>query len=133
LYLQLCHLHNTNEAVYYKGYLKKRIDTYPGKELIKVLIGQRRVGKSYLLYQTIDGIKEHFPDANIIYINLELNECESIKEQKYLHDFIKSKSAKGKINFVLIDAVQIIPEFEKTLRSLVDFTCTSQGSSPVPS
>lgn len=112
---------------------KQRIETYLGKELIKVLIGQRRVGKSYLLYQTIDSIKEHFPDANIIYINLELNEFESITEQRHLYDLIKSKSATGKMNFVLIDEVQIIPEFEKTLRSLLaeggfDIYCTGSNA-----
>ncbi len=40
---------------------KKRIDRYIGKEIIKVLVGQRRVGKSYLLFQAMDSIKEQFP------------------------------------------------------------------------
>jgi uncharacterized protein len=112
---------------------RERIEKYMGKELIKVLIGQRRVGKSYLLFQTIDCIKERFKDANIIYINLELNEFELIKEQKHLYDFIKARSEDGKLNFVLIDEVQIIPEFEKTLRSLLaeggyDIYCTGSNA-----
>lgn len=37
---------------------KNRIDRYIGKEIIKVLIGQRRVGKSYLLFQAMDSIKK---------------------------------------------------------------------------
>jgi len=45
---------------------KKHIDRYIGKEIIKVLIGQRRVGKSYLLFQAMDSIKEQFPNPNII-------------------------------------------------------------------
>ena len=57
---------------------KKSIDRYLGKEIIKVLIGQRRVGKSYLLFQVKDSIKEQFPDPNIIYINLETNEFEKL-------------------------------------------------------
>lgn len=112
---------------------KNRIEKYIGKELIKVLIGQRRVGKSYLLFQIIDCIKEQFPDANIIYINLELAEFESITQQVHMYDFIKSKSVSGSLNFVLIDEVQVIPEFEKALRSLLaeggyDIYCTGSNA-----
>jgi len=112
---------------------KERIEKYIGKELIKVLIGQRRVGKSYLLFQTIDCIKDQTPDANIIYINLELNEFESITRQKDLYEYIKSKSETGKLNFVLIDEVQVIPEFERALRSLLaeggyDIYCTGSNA-----
>jgi predicted AAA+ superfamily ATPase len=49
---------------------KKQLERYLGKDLIKVLIGQRRVGKSYLLLQVMDYIKEQYPFPNIIYINL---------------------------------------------------------------
>jgi predicted AAA+ superfamily ATPase len=112
---------------------KNRIEKYIGKEIIKVLIGQRRIGKSYLLFQTMDCIKDRFPNANIIYINLELNEFETIKEQKHLYDFVKSKSEKGKLNFILIDEVQVIPEFEKALRSFLaeggyDIYCTGSNA-----
>jgi hypothetical protein len=112
---------------------KNRIEKYIGKELIKVLIGQRRVGKSYLLLQVIDCIKDQFSNANIIYINLELNEFESITQQKHLYDFIKSRSETGKLNFVLIDEIQLIPEFEKVLRSLLaeggyDIYCTGSNA-----
>jgi predicted AAA+ superfamily ATPase len=112
---------------------KNRIEKYIGKEIIKVLIGQRRIGKSYLLFQTIDCIKDRFPNANIIYINLELNEFEKIKEQKDLYDFVKTRSEKGKLNFVLIDEVQDIPKFEKALRSFLaeggyDIYCTGSNA-----
>jgi predicted AAA+ superfamily ATPase len=112
---------------------KNRIEKYIGKEIIKVLIGQRRIGKSYLLFQIIDSIKDRFPNANIIYINLELNEFEKIKEQKDLYDFVKTRSEKGKLNFVLIDEVQDIPKFEKALRSFLaeggyDIYCTGSNA-----
>jgi len=112
---------------------KRRIDKYIGKEIIKVLIGQRRVGKSYLLFQTMDGIKEKFPKANIIYINLELNEFEAITDHKGLYDYIKLKSKAGEMNFLLIDETQVIPEFEKTIRSLLaeggyDIYCTGSNA-----
>jgi predicted AAA+ superfamily ATPase len=112
---------------------RQRIERYIGKEIIKVLIGQRRVGKSYLLFQTMDCIKEQFQNANIIYINLELNEFDSITQQKHLYDYVKSKSVNGVMNFLFIDEVQVIPEFEKALRSFVaeggyDIYCTGSNA-----
>ena len=112
---------------------KKNIDRYIGKEIIKVLIGQRRVGKSYLLFQAMDSIKERFPDPNIIYINLETNEFEKLTTSDSLYSYIKSKSKSGELNFLMIDEIQMIPEFEKTLRSLLaeggyDIYCTGSNA-----
>ena len=112
---------------------KKQIDRYIGKEIIKVLIGQRRVGKSYLLFQAMDSIKEQFPNPNIIYINLEMNEFEKISSSTLLYDYVKSKSRVGELNFLMIDEIQLIPEFEKTLRSLLaegdyDIYCTGSNA-----
>ncbi len=112
---------------------KKNIDRYIGKEIIKVLIGQRRVGKSYLLFQAIDSIKERYPEANIIYINLETNEFDKLTTSDLLYSYIKSKTRSGELNFLLIDEIQIVPEFEKTLRSLLaeggyDIYCTGSNA-----
>lgn len=112
---------------------KKNIDRYIGKEIIKVLIGQRRVGKSYLLFQAMDSIKEQFPDPNIIYINLETNEFEKLTTSDSLYDYIKSKSNSGELNFLMIDEIQMVREFEKTLRSLLaeggyDIYCTGSNA-----
>lgn len=112
---------------------KKSIDRYIGKEIIKVLIGQRRVGKSYLLFQAIDSIKEKYPDPNIIYINLETNEFDKLTTFDSLYNYIKSVSKEGELNFLLIDEIQIVPEFEKTLRSLLaeggyDIYCTGSNA-----
>lgn len=112
---------------------KKNIERYIGKEIIKVLIGQRRVGKSYLLFQIMDSIKEQFPDPNIIYINLETNEFEKITTSGSLYNYIKSASKDGELNFVMIDEIQMVREFEKTLRSLLaeggyDIYCTGSNA-----
>ncbi len=112
---------------------KKSIDRYVGKEIIKVLIGQRRVGKSYLLFQVMDSIREQFPNPNIIYINLETNEFEKINTSTTLYDYIKSKSKTGELNFLMIDEIQVVSEFEKTLRSLLaeggyDIYCTGSNA-----
>jgi predicted AAA+ superfamily ATPase len=52
----------------------ERIKPFIGKQIIKVLTGQRRVGKSYVMFQLMDFIKEENPSANIIYINRELEQ-----------------------------------------------------------
>jgi hypothetical protein len=112
---------------------KKSIDRYIGKEIIKVLIGQRRVGKSYLLFQAMDSIRELFPNPNIIYINLEINEFEKLTSSDLLYEYVKSKSKAGELNFLMIDEIQMVPEFEKTLRSLLaeggyDIYCTGSNA-----
>ncbi|MDZ7264556.1 MAG: hypothetical protein ONB16_08225 [candidate division KSB1 bacterium] len=47
----------------------KKIEPFIDQDLIKVIMGQRRVGKSYFLYQIMDAIKNKNPDANFVHIN----------------------------------------------------------------
>ena len=112
---------------------QKSIDRYVGKEIIKVLIGQRRVGKSYLLFQVMDRISEQFPNANVIYINLETNEFEKLNTSDSLYSYIKSVSKAGELNFLMIDEIQMVSGFEKTLRTLLaeggyDIYCTGSNA-----
>ena len=98
-----------------QNYLDK-ILKYLGKEMIIVLTGQRRVGKSYLLKQFYqEKIKE--PDSNIIYIDKEKREFDFIRNYRNLNDYIESKFVKDKHNYILIDEVQDIAEFERCVRS----------------
>ncbi|MFM9838049.1 MAG: ATP-binding protein [Cyclobacteriaceae bacterium] len=106
-----------------KKYVKRpiylnRIAPFVGQNLIKVLVGQRRVGKSYLLLQLIDKIKEAEPDASIVYINKELNDFEAITDYKSLNKYLTEQLVPGKRNYIFIDEIQDIDGFEKTLRSL---------------
>jgi len=114
-----------------KRYINK-ITSFIEKEVIKVFIGQRRVGKSYLLYQIIDKIEQDKPDANIIYINKELEEFSSIKDWLDLLEYIKDRSTPG-MDYVFIDEVQDIIDFEKALRDLqarggYDIYCTGSNA-----
>ena len=98
-----------------RNYLDK-ILKYLGKEMIIVLTGQRRVGKSYLLKQFYqEKIKE--PNSNIIYIDKEKREFDFIRNYQNLNDYIESKFVKDKHNYILIDEVQDIAEFERCVRS----------------
>ncbi len=96
-----------------------RIQAFIGKDLIKVITGQRRVGKSYLLFQIIDTIKKQQPETTIIYINKELDEVSQITDYKKLLDYIKNTSRTGEKTVLIIDEIQDIQEFEKALRSLL--------------
>lgn len=97
------------------NYLDK-IFKYLGKEMIIVLTGQRRVGKSYLLKQFYQE-KINDSDSNIIFIDKERREFDFINDYKDLNDYIESKFVKDKHNYILIDEIQDIIEFERSVRS----------------
>lgn len=88
------------------------------KGMMIALTGQRRVGKSYVLRQMADIIKESRPTANIVYINKEKKKYDSIKTDADLAEYVMDKLPEGGDNYLLIDEVQDIEGFENTLRSL---------------
>ena len=96
----------------------KRILPFMRKSVIKVLIGHRRVGKSYILFQLIEFIKREEPLANVIYINKEDIEYSEIKDFRDLNQYIISKSCKEKMNYIFIDEIQEIADFRIAIRSL---------------
>ena len=101
-----------------KGYID-RIKPFMQKSVVKVLTGQRRVGKSFLLYQLIEEILAEEPDANIIYVNLEDFTFSSLQTAEDLHSYIISHSKEKAKNYIFIDEIQDIPGFEKVIRSLL--------------
>ena len=101
-----------------KGYID-RIKPFMQKSVAKVLTGQRRVGKSFLLYQLIEEILGEEPDANIIYINLEDFAFSSLQTAEDLHSYIIAHSKEKVKNYIFIDEIQDIPGFEKVIRSLL--------------
>ena len=101
----------------------ERIKPFIDKEIIKVISGQRRVGKSYILFQLIEEIKQTNPSANIIYINKELKPFEHITEDTILYNYVKSNLLSGAKNYLFVDEVQEIAHFEKALRSLLAENC----------
>jgi predicted AAA+ superfamily ATPase len=111
----------------------ERIKPYIGKQIIKVLSGQRRVGKSYILFQLIDDIKKDVPDANIIYVNKELKAFEFIKTENDLYLFVQKSLKKQRSNFLFVDEIQEIENFELAFRSLLaentcDLFCTGSNA-----
>ncbi|MDE5585752.1 MAG: ATP-binding protein [Muribaculaceae bacterium] len=95
-----------------------RLLPYVGKNIIKVLTGQRRVGKSYILKSVAQYIKENDLTANIISIDLEDFAFSHITDAKALHAEIISRLKEGCKNYIFIDEVQEIEQFDKVIRSL---------------
>ena len=111
----------------------ERIIPFINKQIIKVLTGQRRVGKSYVLLQLMDHIRHADSNANIVYINMELDEFVSIKTDTALNAYLKNKFARDKNNYFFIDEVQEVAGFERSLRSLLaknvcDIYCTGSNA-----
>ena len=100
------------------GYIA-RIIPFMRKPLIKVLTGQRRVGKSYLLFQLMEQVLNEEPDAHIIYINREDMEFDFMRTAADLNNYILANRKEGARNYIFIDEIQDISEFEKALRSLL--------------
>jgi len=106
---------NDMEILVRQHYLN-RIEKYLGKDTIIVLTGQRRIGKSYLL-RMIRDIKARDENNNVIYIDKEKKTFDSIKTYQDLNAYIDARYQTGKTNFILIDEIQEIEEFERTVRS----------------
>lgn len=112
-------------------YLKK-ITPYIGKNLIKVIVGQRRTGKSYLLNQIIDLVKAQKSSSQIIYINKEDYAFDAIRSYSDLVDYVEKKKTQENVS-LFIDEVQEINQFERALRhfllnSKYDIYCTGSNS-----
>lgn len=92
--------------------------------LIKVITGMRRSGKSILLQQYKEYLlSQNVPERNIIYMNFESAEWYSIKNYEDLYKYVKSLKGKGK-KYILLDEVQNIKNWEKAVNSmLVDIDC----------
>lgn len=98
-----------------QAYIDK-IEKYLGKKTIIVLVGQRRVGKSYMM-KTVRDQKASNPDNNIIYIDKEKREFDSIRNYQDLNQYIDEHFVASKHNYILIDEIQDITEFERSIRS----------------
>ncbi|MCC5932607.1 MAG: ATP-binding protein [Candidatus Cyclonatronum sp.] len=90
--------------------------------LVRVLVGQRRVGKSYLMRQLIgDIIDDGTPPAHTLYINKEFTDFDFLKDGRDLADFCESyfSSIPGiQTRYLFIDEIQNIQNWEKAVNSL---------------
>ncbi len=99
-------------------YLNKLIE-YKDVNLIKVITGVRRCGKSTLLLQFRDYLKSiNINDEDIIYINFESSLYYDIKDYKDLFNYVKEKAGNRKV-YILLDEVQNVLMWEKAVNSML--------------
>jgi len=110
----------------------RKIEPFVGKDLIKVFIGQRRVGKSFLMLGVQQHLRARQDAPHIIAIDKERHEFDQIHDASTLVDYVERESA-GPSNALFIDEVQEIADFERALRSLnaggrFDIYCTGSNA-----
>ena len=98
-------------------YLSK-IRPFYEQDLIKVIMGIRRCGKSVLLLQIIDELKEKgMNQKQIIYINFENEEYNFIKNDIDLHNYIKERIVNKEKYYLFFDEIQNVKDWEKAINS----------------
>ena len=114
-------------------YLEELI-SFKDKKLIKIITGIRRCGKSTLLdlYKNYL-LKNDINDNQIISINFEDIDFENLLDYSKLHSYIKEKLIPNKMNYIFLDEIQNVPNFEKAVDSLyiknnVDLYITGSNS-----
>lgn len=97
----------------------EQLDRWRDRDLIKVVTGVRRCGKSTLLQLYAEHLQAEGVDSDqIIVINLEQLEYEHLLDYHKLHDEVLARAKLGKMNYVFIDEVQNVPEFQRAVDSL---------------
>ena len=119
-----------------QSYLDK-IEKYLGKDTIIILTGQRRVGKSYLLRLFHEKVRED-AQSNVIFIDKEKHEFDAIRTYQDLNAYIDERRDKSQKNYILIDEIQEIEAFEKSVCSYyeepdVEIIITGSNSSMLSS
>ena len=110
-----------------------KVRPFMNSNLIKVFTGQRRVGKSYLLYQIIQEVLKYNETATILYINKEDLAFSEIKTAQDLNNYVQIHKSKTEKTYLFIDEIQDIENFESALRSLIldlqlDIYCTGSNA-----
>ena len=101
-----------------KEYLHRLIQ-WKDEQLIKVVTGIRRCGKSTMLMQYQEWLKDNnISDKQIISINFEDLEYEELQDYQKLYDYLKHRLCKGKMTYIFLDEIQKVPSFEKVVDSL---------------
>ena len=96
-----------------------RIRGFYDSDLVKILVGIRRCGKSVILKQIIDEIRENgIQEDHILYINFEFVEFEDLKDYKKLNSYVKEKVKDNKKYYIFLDEIQNVEKFEIVVNSL---------------
>jgi predicted AAA+ superfamily ATPase len=121
------------DNIQFRSSYMDRIAPFIGQNVIKVLTGQRRVGKSYLLFQIIQWVKDQYDKATILYINKEDLAFSFLKTADDLNQYVLTHKTEIGKTYVFIDEIQDIENFGDALRSLIlqtdlDIYCTGSNA-----
>ena len=96
-----------------------RIRGFYDSDLVKILVGIRRCGKSVILKQIMNELKEkEIDEKHIIYVNFELIEFEELQDYKKLNTYIKKRIIDDNKYYVFLDEIQKVEKFEDVVNSL---------------
>lgn len=96
-----------------------RIRGFYDSDLVKILVGIRRCGKSVILKQIMNELKEKkIDEKHIIYVNFEFIEFEELQDYKKLNAYIKEKIVDEDKYYVFLDEIQKVEKFEEVVNSL---------------
>ena len=92
---------------------------WKNEKVIKVITGMRRAGKSTLLMQYQDYLRQSGIEENrIVSINFEELEYEELCDYRKLYDYIKDRLIEGKTTYIFLDEIQKVKDFEKVIDSI---------------
>ena len=105
-------------SIFRAEYLKKLL-LWKDKHVIKIITGIRRSGKSVILKEFCKEISKTVLPEQITFFSFEmLEENEELQDYHLLYSVIKSRLVSDKMNYVLLDEIQMVPNFEKVVDSL---------------
>jgi predicted AAA+ superfamily ATPase len=97
----------------------ERLKKFQNKKLIKIITGIRRCGKSTLLTMFKDDLlKNEIAEEQIQFINFEDADFENLTNYRALHEHIKNNLIPDKMNYIFLDEIQNVSEFQKVVNSL---------------
>lgn len=97
----------------------ERLEKYKDKHIIKVITGIRRCGKSTLLKMFKNRLlKNGVQENQIVYLNFEDFDNYELLNPKNLHDYIKNHLIKDKMNYIFLDEIQNVNEFQRVIDSI---------------
>jgi len=125
--------HPIPQDIHIRSHYLEKVRPFMDQKMIKVITGQRRVGKSYLLFQLINFIRDKKGVQHFLYINKEDLAFSFIKNAADLNEYVLANKAKHATTYVFIDEIQDIADFGTALRSLllhddIDLYCTGSNA-----
>ncbi len=105
--------------------LTKLID-YKDKDIVKIITGLRRAGKSYLLFNIYRSylLSNGVDEDHLILINLESQKLANLRDGKKLYEYIEKKIIDNYKYYIFIDEIQLVDNFEDLVNGIkVDFNC----------